>query len=136
MRILGIDWGRERMGLAISDPENIIAFPLEVVEVNKVLDRISALDKIYKFEKVVIGLPLRTDGKCGEVAEEVYKFSDELTKVIHCGIVFQDERFSSKEVEKILSKGKIRAKVKKQIKDKIAAARILQNFLDRQKTND
>ena len=131
MRILALDWGDVRVGLAISDEDQKIAFPLD-----KIIDRKDAVAEIksiilqYSVGKVILGLPITLSGQTGNSAEKVKQFASELNKEIGIRIEFVDERFSSVGAGKILAVGGMSEKDQRQIKDNIAAQQILQQYLD------
>lgn len=132
MRILGVDYGRKRIGLATSDPLGM-AHPLKTEQVS---GRRDAVEKILKLAKeqesaeIVMGYPLKKDGSVGEMALEVEQLAEILRKE---GLVVTllDERFSSEQAVRSLHiMGKKSGKHKKDI-DAMAAALILQEYLDK-----
>ncbi len=132
MRILAVDYGRKRMGLAISDPMGIISQPLEVVPADTALRRIQELVSERSVERIVVGLPLNMDGSEGEMAREAREFGERL-KSLGVDVVFFDERlttFEAHEVAKALgvSWRKARRKV-----DAVAAAVMLKAYMERMK---
>lgn len=134
MRIFGIDYGTKRIGLAIGDMETRVAVPLCVIEGLGARDQgLEKIEKIVKDEQIsliVVGLPVRTDGGKSETQKKVEKFIAELHGVVGVHIVTQDERFTTKEVERAM---RGYGKAKKGVdKDAAAAALILQGWLDRQ----
>jgi len=136
MKILGLDIGEKRIGIAISDALGIIAQGLETFYRENPPGIIEKLRKIVKEEGVsaiVVGLPLNMDGTEGPKAKEAINFADELKKEIGLPVKLWDERLSTVEVEKLMiSAGASRAKRKKKI-DKLAAQVILQGYLDSRK---
>lgn len=129
MGILGLDVGKKRVGVAVSDPEEKIALPLEVVERERAVERIAELSVEHGCKEIVCGLPLKMDGAIGEQAEDVLAFVAELAKRLDIPIATLDERLSTKQAEKIL-----KAKDKEKI-DKLSAQIILQTFLERRDKN-
>lgn len=133
MRIISLDYGTKRIGLAISDPTQFLAQPLKVIQRNDLVTDISEICLIIKnnnVEKVVVGLPLKLDGTMGEIAQEITKFVEELTKVCPVPIVLWKEWYSTKEAERVMIDFDVsRAKRKKNI-DRLAATIILQGYLD------
>jgi putative holliday junction resolvase len=134
-RIVGIDFGKARIGLAISDERRVIAQPLETVKTGK--DNAETFEKIaqslsrYKnIGILVIGLPLLLNGKEGEMALLVRDFAKGLEKTISCQIVFWDERLTSSGVEKMLLDRGVSRKKRAQLSDALSAVSILQNYLD------
>lgn len=123
MRILGIDYGLRKIGLAISEGE--LAEPLSVVS-NKqsVTNKISKICRKQKIEKIIIGLPE------GKIVEKVKEFGQKVAELTGVPIIYQDESLTSKEaVVKMIEAGKKR-KDRQRLEDAIAAAIILQSYID------
>ena len=133
-RVLAIDYGDVRIGLAQSDLMQLIASPLEVIP-NKSMEEsaktISGIIANNDVETVVIGLPLNMDGTEGLRAEVTRNFAEVLSKLTSAKIVFQDERLSSVEAEDILIEANVRREKRKKIIDKVAACLILESYLSR-----
>ena len=132
-RILGIDYGNRRIGLAISDPLNIFAKPFHTIDKNKkpkFLNEIYKVIKSMNIEKVVVGLPLNMKGIDSEQTKIVRKFVQILKKKINIPIIFQDERLSSKSAKEYLIMQNISPSKNKKSVDSVAASIILQEFLD------
>ncbi len=131
MRYLAIDYGTKRTGLAVCDASETIASPYSVLQGQKnLIQRIGRIVASENIEAVVLGLPLNMDGSEGPQAKRVRAFARQLESQIHLPIHLQDERLSSfgaeaKLGEIGLSKGKKRERL-----DAIAAAEILQAFLE------
>lgn len=135
MRYLAIDYGRKRTGLAISDPTETIVSPLDVVKDQKELfAKVQQLVKTEKVNAIVLGLPLNMDGSTGPQAKLVKKFANLLKKHIDIPIYFQDERLSSFAAEEEIAEIEIARKAKKEKLDAVAAAHILELFLEKKKT--
>ena len=136
MRILGIDYGRRRIGLAISDEAEFLARPLDPYvrthSLQKDLDHLSQLAKEFEVGTIVVGLPLNMDATKGEMALEVEEFVAQLRAVSKVNIVVSDERLTSAEAERVLLEGNVKRKDRKQLRDGLAAALILQGYLDSQ----
>jgi len=133
VRILGIDWGRKRIGVAVSDPLGITAQPLKIVDGGKpgYLEELLKLIKSYEVKEAVVGLPKNMDGTEGGMADEVKGFSEKLEEVTGVKVIFRDERLTSKEAERMLIEtADIRRDKRKQIVDSAAACLILQSYLD------
>ncbi|MBA7624562.1 putative pre-16S rRNA nuclease [subsurface metagenome] len=131
MRYLAIDYGSKRTGLAICDLAETIASPLTVIQGQKELPKkIADIVETENVEAIVLGLPLNMDGSTGHQAELVFKFADQLKAHLDIPIHFQDERLSSFSAEEKLSQTEFTRKKKKKRLDAIAAAEILQAFLD------
>ena len=133
MRVLGIDYGDKRIGLALSDQLKILASPLEVYirkSLQQDLEYIKKLIQSNQVDTVVIGLPLNMDGTLGDRALKTQEFGEQLKSVIDIPIVYIDERWTSKESERILIESNIRREKRKVLVDKVAAQNILQRYLD------
>jgi putative Holliday junction resolvase len=131
-RILGLDIGLKRIGVAVSDPFGVTATPLDfILNDQKVFEKINDLIKNYKISKIVIGLPLTLKGEEGEQARYTKEFAENLKNHIpqDIEIIFIDERFTSSLAEKTLSQTK--KKNKKEKIDSLSAVFILQTYLDR-----
>ncbi len=131
-RILAIDYGDVRIGLAISDPLQIFAFPLMVIEINKTPDFIDVIGNIVKekkIKKIIIGYPLKMDGSEGIQTEKVKNFLDEIKKKIEVEIEIVDERLTTAFAKRTLTDIGIREKKQRMVIDKIAAAKLLETYL-------
>ncbi|MBN1572971.1 MAG: Holliday junction resolvase RuvX [Deltaproteobacteria bacterium] len=132
MRILGLDVGERRIGVAISDPTNTIAQPLIVIERDgKELDRLSVIVRDNDVGEIVIGYPRNMDGSSGATAEKVKEFAEGLSKMIDVPFVFVDERLSTAEAERMMITADLSRKKRKKSIDKVAAAIILEGRLRR-----
>jgi len=148
--ILGVDYGRSRVGLAIADAEARLAQPLgtlERINRNEDMRRLREMVREHCVKQIVVGLPLRLDGSQSEMAEEATRFADRLRKQIGVPVEMMDERLTSWEAERLLeeTQGRILHKVsatgKKSHKDQgkisvdaMAAAVILKEYLDQQQS--
>jgi putative holliday junction resolvase len=131
MRYLAIDYGMKRTGLAVCDRSETLCSPLRVVETKG--DLIAAILRAIKAEEIeaiVVGLPFNMDGTEGDMAKKVRAFAAQLAKKTTLPIHFHDERLSSHKAEELLAPADFTLKQKKQRLDAIAAAGILQAFLD------
>ncbi|HLG93498.1 MAG TPA: Holliday junction resolvase RuvX [candidate division Zixibacteria bacterium] len=132
VRVLGVDFGRKKIGLALSDPLGM-AHPLgteKVSGLHNTVETILSVVKEKEVSEVVLGYPLKQDGTVGEMALEVEKLA-ELLKREGLTVVLVDERFSSERAIRSLHiMGKKKGKNKKDI-DTMAAALLLQEYLDR-----
>jgi putative Holliday junction resolvase len=133
-RILGLDVGGKRIGVAVSDPLGITAQPLEVVARDgqgSEWKRFPQIMEEYKPQKIVMGLPKNMNGSEGEQAGIVRLFAKTFSrKFAGIEIVFQDERLSTAASERLLLEAGVRREKRRQKRDVIAAALILQTFLD------
>jgi len=131
MRYLAIDYGMKRTGLAVCDTGETIASPLAVVQGRKdLIQRIQRVVASEGVEAIVLGLPLNMDGTEGPQARLVQAFGKELGRQLGIPVHFQDERLSSFEAEQRLQEMDLSRAKKKERLDALAAADILQNFLD------
>lgn len=131
-RILGIDYGDVRIGLALSDLMKIIASPFKVISNNGIDQSVDCISKIIReneVDKVVIGLPVNMDGTEGERAVITRKFAEKIKNNNDVEIIFQDERLSSVEAEDILINANVSRENRKHIIDKLSATIILENYL-------
>ena len=138
MRILGLDMGSKRIGLAVSDGLGITAqgvTTLERKDEKTVLEFLKNIIKEKEVTEIVVGLPLNMDGSSGEQAKNAESFADILREKLGLPVKLWDERLSTMEVERIMiAGGASRAKRKKKI-DKLAAQVILQGYLDSGRKN-
>ena len=133
MRILGLDWGESRTGVAVSDLLGLTAQPVCVIsekDTDAQIEKILAKAEELGVEKIVIGMPKRLDGSIGERGERTAAFASLLSEKTDLPIVFWDERLSSAAAHQTLAEGKVSGKKRKGIVDKIAAVFILQGYLD------
>ena len=137
-RLLGIDYGDSRIGLALSDPYKIIASPFKTIENkgNKYVLRLLAEIKIEKqIESMILGLPVGLNNKDTSQTKKVRSFAV-LIKALDLPIIFQDERLSSLSAEKSLIIQNIKTGHNKSMIDKAAAAIFLQQFIDSKKNKN
>jgi putative holliday junction resolvase len=135
MRYLAIDYGTRRTGLAICDPSETIVSPLAVIEGQKNLaEKILEIIARENVEAIVLGLPLNMDGTAGSQAKMSTRFAEELKKRANIPVHFQDERLSSFAAEEKLAPADFTRKKKAKRLDAIAAAQILESFLEQKKS--
>ncbi|RUL87370.1 Holliday junction resolvase RuvX [Tautonia sociabilis] len=132
-RILGLDFGIRRVGVAVSDPDRRLASPVEVYERRS--DRLDAayfrsLVEEYRVDLIVIGLPLLGHGAEGRSAESARTWGRWLSDQLGMPVRFVDERYSTVEAEELLREGGLKASRRKAIRDMIAARILLQAYLD------
>ncbi len=131
MKFLAIDYGSRRTGLAVCDPSQTICSPLAVLDSTRdLIAQITEFIKTENAEAVVIGLPLNMDDSEGPQAKSVRAFAADLAKSIKIEIHFQDERLTSFAAGEKLDMTDLSPAQKKQRRDAVAAADILQTFLD------
>lgn len=136
--ILCLDLGKKRIGLAISDVNQKIASPYDVIKEKKfseVLEIIKNLVKEFDIGSIIVGDPINMDGSLGPKSQSSRSFIANINKDIHIPILLWDERLSTVAAEKSLIEADISRKKRGEVIDKIAANIILQNFLDFLNTN-
>lgn len=134
MKIVSLDIGTVRIGIASSDIMEIIASPSPVYKRKNNSSDVTAIAEIInnlQAGQVVIGLPLKMDGSEGQSVQMAKDFGEELSKVITIPIVYQDERFSTVEAQRILIESGMRREKRKDKIDSLAATIILQTYLDK-----
>lgn len=136
MRILGIDYGRKRIGLARSDESGVLASPLPVYtrsgRAADDLDRLVDLIGEQDVARIVIGWPLHMNGTEGEMAGEVRALARELRTRTGLPVELFDERWTSAQAEDVLIAGDVSRHRRRNLRDGLAATLILQGFLDRE----
>ena len=134
-RTLGLDVGDKRIGVAVSDPMGWTAQPLTVVHRVGVAKDIAALREATKdieVERIVAGLPVEMNGKEGTQAGRVRRFCEALAEATGLEVVYQDERLTTLQSKRLLESAGVRRERRKGVLDKMAAALILQSWLDGQ----
>lgn len=132
--ILGIDFGRVRIGLAISDELRLLAHPLETIPTNKeALKRISDIVQQRKIDKVVVGVPRHLSGQFGESANQALAFTTRLRARLKCAVEVWDERLTTVAAERALREAGKKMRKTRHIVDQVAAQMILQSYLDRER---
>ncbi|MFO1460313.1 MAG: Holliday junction resolvase RuvX [Verrucomicrobiota bacterium] len=134
MRILALDHGTVRTGVAVSDSMKMIAQPLEMIPTEPIaafLDRLRQLIREQEVELIVVGMPRNMNGSYGEAAARVRAFVAILKDAITVPLETWDERLTSALAERYLSEGNVRGEKRKERVDKTAAALLLQSYLDR-----
>ncbi len=129
-RVLGVDLGTVRVGLAVSDPDGILAQPFEVIERERAEFEIASRAARLEVDEIVIGIPFSMDGTRGQAAEAAEAFAETLEERTGLPVARWDERLSTKEAERAMRAGGKKAKQQRGTVDKIAAALILQSYLD------
>lgn len=138
MRLLGLDVGTRRIGVALSDPTGMIAQSLTVIprrSWSQVLDAIAALVHTHQVEGIVVGLPLHMDAEEGEAASAARAFAGRLRGAVAVPVVLEDERLSTAEAERVMVAADVRRATRRTRRDAVAAALILQRFLDRRRVS-
>ena len=135
-RIMGLDVGDKTIGVALSDPMFLMAHPLETIKRKKASLDIANLVEIIDredVETIVVGLPKNMNNSIGPQSMKVMSFVDLLKKQTDKEIIYEDERMTTIQSEKVLIDMKVRRENRKEHIDKIAASFILQTYLDRRK---
>jgi putative Holliday junction resolvase len=133
MRILGIDYGRKRIGLAVSDPLYITAQALPTLHRGDAENDMAALEVLIRereVDEVVVGLPKNMDGSLGASAREALAFADELRARFQLAVHMVDERLSTSRAHKAMKSAGLSRKKRTESADKVAAQLILQSYLD------
>jgi putative Holliday junction resolvase len=133
MRIMGLDMGSHTIGLAISDESGLIAQSLETIRRRSTEEDLKEITRVidqFKIEKIVVGLPKNMNGTLGKQAEMVLEWIEGLKKRISLPVVTWDERLTTVGATKILLEADLSRKKRKKVIDQLAAALILQGFLD------
>ena len=135
MRILALDHGTRRIGVAVSDETKTIAQPLEFIPAEPFADFLRRLKEILLAKQVdciLLGLPRNMDGSYGPAAQKVEVFASALKSALAVPIKLWDERLTSTMANRILIQGNVRREKRKEKVDKMAAAILLQSYLDAQ----
>jgi putative Holliday junction resolvase len=136
MRVLGLDYGLKRLGVAVSDELGITAQSLLVIErknEKKDLEAIARIIHEYHIEKIVIGYPLLLDGSKGIQCEKVDRYAERLSAEFNLPVIKWDETLSTWEADELMSEAGVKRRKRKKLVDKIAAGIMLQSYLDRLK---
>src|SRR6267378_2813904 len=135
-RILGIDFGRVRIGAAISDELHLLAHPLETIPANEqAASRVAEIVREKKVDHVVAGLPRQMNGELGAAAIEVLQFVERLRAILPCSVVTWDERLTTVAAHRALRDAGKKTRQTKGYVDQVAAQMILQGYLDRRSAN-
>lgn len=132
-RLLGVDFGTVRVGLAVSDPDRIIASPLETYTRKDAAQDAAYFARVVASEKIVglvLGLPLHTGGEEGIKAKEAREYGAWLTEATGLPVVFWDERCTTAAAEDSLRDAGLSHRKRKDRRDRVAAQLILQGFID------
>ncbi|MCX7623512.1 MAG: Holliday junction resolvase RuvX [Thermomicrobium sp.] len=135
-RALGLDIGERRIGVAVSDELGLVASPVATVDLGREgLERVVELIDRYAPSVVVVGLPVTLRGREGPQAAETRRFVDRLRPHVRCPIVFWDERLTSTAAERLLTESGVQRKRRREKIDAVAAALMLQSYLDAQRAS-
>ena len=140
MRILGVDYGRRRIGLAISDETGILATPLDVRHRGRTIRQDMLFFRLLvskrAIDHIVVGLPYHMNGSAGEMVREVEVFVRQLHETVQRPVSTIDERMSSQTAQHRMIEGGVRKNRRRTMSDSAAAAVILQTFLDQQRSSN
>lgn len=131
-RILGVDFGRARIGVAVSDELGMLAHPVETIPASRgeAPKRIAELVREKNIERVVVGLPRHMNGSVGEAAGEALAFAEKLRAVLPCEVITWDERLTTMAANRALREGGQKTRNSRSFVDQVAAQMILQGYLD------
>ena len=138
MKLLGIDYGTKRIGLAVSDDLGMLAHEYGVLidqTDENVIEALRQLVILEGIEKIVVGLPLHMSGEEGEKTQDAREFGAMIENCLDIEVVFEDERWTTKQVDKTLKEMKVSQKEARNKKDMLAAKYILQGHMDREKNS-
>ena len=133
MRVICLDVGTKTIGVAMSDPLGIIAQGLTTIRRETLehdLDAVSKMINEHDVEEVIVGLPLNMNGSNGPSVDMAKAFGEALRKIVTASIIYRDERLSTVAAQRTLLEGDVSRKKRKQVIDKMAAAYVLQGYLD------
>jgi len=133
IRILGLDVGEKRIGLAVSDPLGITAQGLEVLIRQGREEDLARLLKIagrYPLQEIVVGLPRHLDGRMGAMAGDILKLAQEMGGALDVPVTPWDERLTTAEAERVLLQADLSRRKRRRVIDQLAAVIILQSYLD------
>lgn len=139
MRVLGLDPGEKRIGVAISDPLGITAQGIDVLTVtdrDEALRQVAAICRQFNVEKIVVGNPLNMNGTKGAAAEQAALFADNLRKNLDLPVIMIDERLTTARADRTLLAGDVSRKKRRSVRDKLAAVLILEAYLSACEADD
>lgn len=140
MRLIGLDYGTKTVGVALSDRLGVTAQPIETItrkspnKLRRTLARIEALIAEHDVEKIILGYPKNMNNTIGTRAKETILFKEQLERRTGLPVVLWDERLTTMESERILMSGGVRRENRKEVIDQLAAAIILQSYMDAENT--
>jgi len=133
MRLMGLDVGDKRIGVAVSDLLMLTAQPIAVIERKGMERDLAAIDRLckqYEVEKLIIGLPLNMNGTLGPKAHQIQEFAHLVAGNLDLLMEFFDERLTTKLAENMLIQADVSRSRRREVIDKLAAANILQTYMD------
>ena len=130
--ILALDFGRARIGVAISDELLLLAHPLETIPANEqALSRVAEIVRERKVDHVIAGIPRQMNGQIGAAASEVLQFVEKLRAILPCPVATWDERLTTVAAHRALRDAGKKTRDTRSYIDQVAAQMILQSYLDR-----
>jgi len=132
-RVLGIDLGTKRIGIALSDPNGVLATPLLTVthrSTREDVAQVAALCRTHSVTRIIVGWPRSMDGTVGPAAQRAAAFAERLRVTTALPVELWDERLSTVAAERALIRGGARREDRRDLRDRVAAALVLQNYLD------
>ncbi len=138
MRKVGLDIGDKRIGVALSDPGGILASPFTIIECKGEKQDIEAIINIvnqHEVEKIIVGLPRSLDGSIGRQAQKVEAFVQKLRSQTEVSLEFRDERLTTVSAKRLMREASTKKNKRKVRDDAVAAALILQGYLDETKSD-
>jgi putative holliday junction resolvase len=138
-RALAVDLGTRRIGVALGDPTGLIAAPLETIPftgARRAVERIAALCREHEVAVIVVGWPRNMDGSRGPAATEAEAFAERLRAAVDVPVELWDERLSTAAAERTLLEAGVRRDERRRTRDRVAAAVILQGYLDAHRVRD
>ncbi|MFA0784685.1 Holliday junction resolvase RuvX [Fervidibacter sacchari] len=138
-RVLAVDYGEKRIGLAVSDELGITASPLMTLtrrSDDETVRQIAQLASKLRVAQIVVGLPRRTDAQEGEMERKVKAFAEKLRQKVSVPVVLFDERFTTRIAEQVLLEADLSRRKRKQVRDRLSAVILLQSFLEAQRMRE
>ena len=140
VRVVGIDLGSKRIGVAVSDSDRMLALPSTVIQRSGDRARdhraIAEIVEEYEAARLVVGLPLSLDGSMGPAAQAASDEAEELAATLTIPVELYDERFTTVTADRSLMEMKMKADARRRVVDKVAAAVMLQSWLDAHREDD
>ena len=134
--LMGLDFGEKRIGVAVTDEAGMMALPLETIPFRgrkQFLGEMIRLIDQHRVKKIVVGLPKTLKGEIGPAAQKVTGHVEWFKAFIDLPWIFWDERLTTGEVERVLLAADMSRAKRKEVRDQLAAQRILQNYMDHQR---
>jgi len=131
--LMGVDLGEKRIGISVSDETETVAVPLTTILVksrHQILSEFTKVINEYHVAKIIVGMPKTLKGEIGISAKKVTEQVEWFKRFIDRPWLFWDERFSTQEIERVLLAADVRRERRKEVRDQLAAQRILQSYLD------